>query len=72
MNAARSSAPPKVSPLYDPRWRSAIFQILLCLVIVWLAYAAITNAAENLAKRRIASGLRFLEFDRRASTSARR
>ena len=59
MNAARSSAPPKVSPLYDPRWRSAIFQILLCLVIVWLAYAAVTNAADNLAKQRIASGFGF-------------
>jgi general L-amino acid transport system permease protein len=59
MNAARSAAPPKVSPLYDPRWRSAIFQILLCLVIVWLAYAAVTNAADNLAKQRIASGFGF-------------
>jgi general L-amino acid transport system permease protein len=59
MNAARSSAPPKVSPLYDPRWRSAIFQILLCLVIVWLVYAAVTNAADNLAKQRIASGFGF-------------
>ena len=59
MNAARSSAPPRVSPLYDPRWRSAIFQILLCLAIVWLAYAAITNAADNLAKQRIASGFGF-------------
>jgi general L-amino acid transport system permease protein len=59
MSAARSSAPPKVSPLYDPRWRSAIFQILLCLVIVWLVYAAVTNAADNLAKQRIASGFGF-------------
>jgi general L-amino acid transport system permease protein len=59
MSAARSSAPPKVSPLYDPRWRSAVFQILLCLVIVWLAYEAVSNAAENLAKQRIASGFGF-------------
>jgi general L-amino acid transport system permease protein len=59
MSGAGPAAPPKVSPLYDPRWRSAAFQILLCLVIVWLAYGAITNAADNLAKARIASGFDF-------------
>ena len=59
MSGAGRTAPPKVSPLYDPRWRSAFFQIVLCLVIVWLAYSAITNAAENLARARIASGFDF-------------
>jgi general L-amino acid transport system permease protein len=53
------AAPPKVSPFYDPRWRSIAFQLLLCAVIVWLAYSAITNAAENLARARIASGFGF-------------
>jgi general L-amino acid transport system permease protein len=53
------AAPPRVSPFYDPRWRSIAFQFLLCAVIVWLAYGAITNAAENLAKARIASGFDF-------------
>ncbi|MFN3351455.1 amino acid ABC transporter permease [Pseudorhodoplanes sp.] len=53
------TAPPKVSPLYDPRWRSIAFQLLLCAVIVWLAYSAVTNAAENLARARIASGFDF-------------
>jgi general L-amino acid transport system permease protein len=53
------TAPPKVSPLYDPRWRSVAFQFLLCAVIVWLAYSAINNAAENLARARIASGFDF-------------
>lgn len=53
------AAPPKVSPFYDPRWRSIAFQLLLCAVIVWLAYCAITNAAENLARARIASGFGF-------------
>jgi len=53
------AAPPKVSPLYDPRWRSIAFQLLLCAVIVWLAYSAVTNAAENLARARIASGFDF-------------
>src|SRR5262245_59899761 len=59
MSGAGPAAPPKVSPLNDPRWRSAAYQILLCLIIVWLAYSAITNAAENLAKARIASGFDF-------------
>ncbi len=53
------AAPPKVSPFYDPRWRSIAFQLLLCAVIVWLAYSAVTNAAENLARARIASGFDF-------------
>ncbi|MET0867752.1 MAG: amino acid ABC transporter permease [Pseudorhodoplanes sp.] len=59
MSGAGPAAPPKVSPFYDPRWRSAAFQVVLCLVIVWLAYSAITNAADNLAKARIASGFDF-------------
>jgi general L-amino acid transport system permease protein len=59
MNGARPSAPPKVSPLYDPRWRSLAFQALLCLAIVWLAYSAISNAADNLARARIATGFGF-------------
>jgi general L-amino acid transport system permease protein len=53
------AAPPRVSPFYDPRWRSIAFQLLLCAVIVWLAYSAITNAADNLARARIASGFGF-------------
>jgi len=56
---ARATARPKISPINDPRWRSAIVQVLLCLAIVWLAYGAITNAAENLARARIASGFDF-------------
>jgi general L-amino acid transport system permease protein len=53
------AAPPKASPFYDPRWRSLAFQLLLCAAIVWLAYSAVTNAAENLARARIASGFDF-------------
>jgi general L-amino acid transport system permease protein len=53
------AAPPKVSPFYDPRWRSIAFQLLLCAVIVWLAYSAVTNAADNLARARIATGFGF-------------
>ncbi len=59
MAGARGSARPKVSPFNDPRWRSAIVQILLCLAIAWLVYGAISNAADNLARARIASGFDF-------------
>jgi general L-amino acid transport system permease protein len=59
MADARGAARPQVSPINDPRWRSAIIQVLLCLVIAWLAYSAITNAADNLARARVASGFDF-------------
>jgi general L-amino acid transport system permease protein len=51
--------PPKVSPLYDPKVRSLAYQLVLCAIILFLVYAAITNAAENLARARIASGFGF-------------
>jgi general L-amino acid transport system permease protein len=50
---------PKVSPLYDPKVRSIVFQAVLCLLIVWLLYEAVTNAQENLRRAKIASGLGF-------------
>ncbi|HWV42280.1 amino acid ABC transporter permease [Pseudorhodoplanes sp.] len=53
------AAPPRISPFYDPRWRSIAFQVLLCAAIVWLAYSAVNNAAENLQRARIASGFDF-------------
>ena len=59
MADARGTARPQVSPINDPRWRSAIIQVLLCLVIAWLAYSAISNAADNLARARVASGFDF-------------
>jgi general L-amino acid transport system permease protein len=59
MSGAREEARPKVSPLYDPRWRAVAYQVVLCALIGYLAYSAITNAAENLARARIASGFGF-------------
>jgi general L-amino acid transport system permease protein len=50
---------PKVSPLYDPRIRSLAYQLLLCGIIVFLIWSAISNAAENLQRARIASGFDF-------------
>jgi general L-amino acid transport system permease protein len=47
-------------PFYrDPTVRGLALQIALCLAIVFLAYAAIHNAAENLAHAKIASGFGF-------------
>ncbi len=54
-----AEAKPKVSPFYDPKVRSIVFQALLCLVIAWLLYEAYSNAVENLRRAKIASGLGF-------------
>jgi general L-amino acid transport system permease protein len=53
------SGPPRVSPLYDRKVRSVAIQTLLCVVIAFLVYAAATNAIENLARAKIASGFGF-------------
>src|SRR5437764_4368914 len=59
MSIAHDSGPPKVSLLYDPKVRSLAYQVILCAVIVFLAYSAVRNAADNLARAKIASGFGF-------------
>src|ERR1051325_9922107 len=59
MSIAQESGPPKVSPIYDPKVRSIAYQFLLCAVIVFQAYSAVRNAADNLARAKIASGFGF-------------
>ncbi len=59
MSVTSGSERPKVSPLYDPRIRSIAYQVLLCAIIGFLVYAAIDNAATNLAKARSRSGFGF-------------
>jgi general L-amino acid transport system permease protein len=59
MSIAQDSGPPKVSPLYDPKVRSIAYQVILCAIIVFLAYSAVKNAADNLARAKIASGFGF-------------
>ena len=59
MSIAEPSGPPKVSPIYDPKVRSIAYQVILCAVILFLAYSAVHNAAENLARAKIASGFGF-------------
>jgi general L-amino acid transport system permease protein len=45
----------------DPRVRSAVYQIALVLVLGFLIYEAVTNAADNLARAHIASGFGFFD-----------
>jgi general L-amino acid transport system permease protein len=52
-------APPPTSPLYDPRFRAIAYQVALCLLLGYLAYRAIENAASNLARASIATGFAF-------------
>src|SRR5262245_35066567 len=59
MSIAQDSGPPKVSPLYDPKVRSIAYQVILCAIIVFMVWGAIKNAADNLARARIASGFGF-------------
>ena len=58
--ARRSPAPPKVSPLYDPRVRGAVYQAALAGAVAFLIYAAGSNVVENLRAAKIASGFGFL------------
>ncbi len=52
---------PRRSLWTNPRVRGWVTQIVLCAVVVYLAWAAIQNAADNLAKARIATGFGFWE-----------
>src|SRR6478752_7667475 len=59
MSIAQDSGPPKVSPIYDPKVRSIAYQVVLCAIVIFLAWSAVRNAADNLARARISSGFGF-------------
>jgi general L-amino acid transport system permease protein len=59
MSAVADVEKPKVSLLYNPLVRTVAYQLVLCAVIVYLAWSAISNAIENLARAKIASGFGF-------------
>jgi general L-amino acid transport system permease protein len=59
MSIAQEGGPPKVSLIYDPKVRSIAYQVVLCAIILFLGYSAVRNAADNLARANIASGLGF-------------
>jgi general L-amino acid transport system permease protein len=56
---ATVSATPKAPLLYNPTVRGIAYQVLLCALVGFLAYEAISNAAENLARANIATGFGF-------------
>jgi len=56
---AIGTARPKAPLIHNPKVRSIVYQALLCALIVFLAWGAIDNAAENLARAKIASGFGF-------------
>jgi general L-amino acid transport system permease protein len=59
MSVGSETGRPKVSLLYDPKVRSVAYQVVLCLIVLFLVYSAASNAIENLARARIASGFGF-------------
>jgi general L-amino acid transport system permease protein len=56
---AAGTTKPKVSLLYNPKARGIAYQAVLCALIGYLVYTGISNAAENLARAKIASGFDF-------------
>jgi len=56
---AIGTARPKAPLIHNPKVRGIVYQALLCALIVFLAWGAIDNAAENLARAKIASGFGF-------------
>src|SRR5215208_3792501 len=61
MSIAQEGGPPKVALIYDPKVRSIAYQVVLCAIVIFLAYSAVRNAASNLARANIASGFGFWE-----------
>ena len=59
--AAVEHTRPKAPLIYNPKVRGMAYQAVLCAVIVFLAWSAIHNAAENLARAKIATGFGFWE-----------
>jgi len=55
------TTPPKPPLIYNPKVRGIAYQAVLCIIIALLAWAAVNNAAENLARAKIASGFGFWE-----------
>ena len=53
------TAKPKTALIYNPRVRGFVYQALLLGAIAFLVWAAATNAIDNLARAKIASGFGF-------------
>jgi general L-amino acid transport system permease protein len=59
VDAAESKHAPRTALIYNPKVRGIAYQALLCALIVFLAWGAISNAIDNLARAKIASGFGF-------------
>lgn len=59
MDLQAGSQPARVAFYNDPRVRSIAYQLALCVAIAFLVYGAASNAIENLARAKIASGFGF-------------
>src|ERR1044071_8053231 len=59
MSAMGDVERPKVSLLYNPTVRNIAYQVMLCGIIVFLAYSAFRTAVDNLTRQKIASGFGF-------------
>src|ERR1041384_7981418 len=57
--AATETSKPATPLISNPKVRGIAYQVLLCALIAFLAWAAISNAIENLARAHIASGFGF-------------
>jgi general L-amino acid transport system permease protein len=56
-----AEAPPPPAVIYNPKVRSALYQLALVLALAWLGYQFALNAAANLGARNIASGFGFFD-----------
>jgi len=61
-DVSRDVGPPKVAIFNDPKIRGWVYQTVLLVIVVYLAYVGIENMFDNLRKAHIASGFGFL-FD---------
>ena len=57
--SAVETGKPKAPLIYNPTVRSIAYQVVLCGLIAFLLWAAISNAVENLARAKVASGFGF-------------
>lgn len=56
---SEAQARPRVSPLYDPRWRGFAYQGVLLAIVGFLAYEAVVNASTNMQARGIPTDFSF-------------
>jgi general L-amino acid transport system permease protein len=56
-----NSSVARTNPIYDPRVRGIVFQLVLALIVGFLFYEAATNAIDNLRRQNIASGFGFFD-----------